>query len=139
MKEFFFPLDIQGIMERSTDRARSGGISSDRNSLITLVATCSRFFTRIMFSYRTLHSSTLPHGTFTQSIARKENPEIVCHYSSYHIVCFFTHCHISERGNLKLCSNVVVSGITILAPIDSPNTDGIDPGIFLFLFLFLFF
>ncbi|XP_073001176.1 probable polygalacturonase [Typha latifolia] len=25
------------------------------------------------------------------------------------------------------CSNVIVSGITILAPTDSPNTDGIDP------------
>lgn len=25
------------------------------------------------------------------------------------------------------CSNVIVSGITILAPIDSPNTDGINP------------
>jgi hypothetical protein len=27
------------------------------------------------------------------------------------------------------CTNVTISGITILAPLNSPNTDGIDPGI----------
>jgi polygalacturonase len=27
------------------------------------------------------------------------------------------------------CSNVVVKGVTILAPHDSPNTDGVDPGL----------
>lgn len=26
------------------------------------------------------------------------------------------------------CNNVIVKGVTILAPIDSPNTDGINPG-----------
>lgn len=26
------------------------------------------------------------------------------------------------------CSNVVVQGITILSPVTSPNTDGINPG-----------
>jgi len=26
------------------------------------------------------------------------------------------------------CSNVLVQGITILAPVNSPNTDGINPG-----------
>lgn len=26
------------------------------------------------------------------------------------------------------CSNVVINHVTILAPVDSPNTDGIDPG-----------
>jgi polygalacturonase len=26
------------------------------------------------------------------------------------------------------CSNVVVQGLTILAPVRSPNTDGINPG-----------
>jgi type II restriction/modification system DNA methylase subunit YeeA len=28
------------------------------------------------------------------------------------------------------CSDVLVQGLTILAPIDSPNTDGINPGLF---------
>lgn len=28
------------------------------------------------------------------------------------------------------CSNVIVKGVTILARIPSPNTDGIDPGLF---------
>lgn len=27
-----------------------------------------------------------------------------------------------------LSSNVTISGVTILAPVHSPNTDGIDPG-----------
>jgi polygalacturonase len=27
-----------------------------------------------------------------------------------------------------LRSNVTISGVTILAPLNSPNTDGIDPG-----------
>jgi hypothetical protein len=27
-----------------------------------------------------------------------------------------------------VCSNVVIRNVTILAPHDSPNTDGIDPG-----------
>lgn len=26
------------------------------------------------------------------------------------------------------CNNVTIRGITVLAPVDSPNTDGIDPG-----------
>lgn len=30
------------------------------------------------------------------------------------------------------CTNVIVKGVTILAPIDSPNTDGINPGAFLY-------
>lgn len=29
---------------------------------------------------------------------------------------------------MKLRSNVIVQGITIIAPITSPNTDGINPG-----------
>ena len=29
---------------------------------------------------------------------------------------------------LNLGSNVTISGVTILAPVHSPNTDGIDPG-----------
>lgn len=28
----------------------------------------------------------------------------------------------------KFCSNIVISQITILAPVHSPNTDGINPG-----------
>lgn len=27
-----------------------------------------------------------------------------------------------------ICSNVIVQGLTILAPVTSPNTDGINPG-----------
>lgn len=36
------------------------------------------------------------------------------------------------RGHLRLCfsvnSKVAVQNVTIIAPLDSPNTDGIDPG-----------
>lgn len=28
------------------------------------------------------------------------------------------------------CSDILIQGLTILAPIDSPNTDGIEPGLF---------
>lgn len=28
----------------------------------------------------------------------------------------------------NVCSNVIVQGLTILAPVTSPNTDGINPG-----------
>jgi polygalacturonase len=27
-------------------------------------------------------------------------------------------------------SDILIQGLTIIAPIDSPNTDGIDPGLF---------
>lgn len=27
------------------------------------------------------------------------------------------------------CSNILVQGITIIAPVTSPNTDGINPGL----------
>lgn len=30
------------------------------------------------------------------------------------------------------CSNILVQGITIIAPVTSPNTDGINPGLCLF-------
>lgn len=30
------------------------------------------------------------------------------------------------------CSNVTIRGVTILNPVDSPNTDGIDPGMCFF-------
>lgn len=26
------------------------------------------------------------------------------------------------------CTNVTIHGVTILAPLDAPNTDGVDPG-----------
>lgn len=29
---------------------------------------------------------------------------------------------------IEMCSDVQVSNVTVLAPIDSPNTDGINPG-----------
>lgn len=29
---------------------------------------------------------------------------------------------------ISSCSDIVIQGVTILAPIKSPNTDGIDPG-----------
>ena len=29
---------------------------------------------------------------------------------------------------LYIFSNITIKGLTILAPVDSPNTDGIDPG-----------
>lgn len=35
------------------------------------------------------------------------------------------------------CSNVVVRNVTILAPHDSPNTDGVDPGMLFELILFM--
>lgn len=33
------------------------------------------------------------------------------------------------------CSSVIVQGITILAPVTSPNTDGINPGEYAEMFL----
>ncbi|KAJ7945234.1 Pectin lyase-like superfamily protein [Quillaja saponaria] len=33
------------------------------------------------------------------------------------------------------CSNVVIKGMTILAPLDAPNTDGIDPGLYCLSFI----
>jgi polygalacturonase len=36
------------------------------------------------------------------------------------------------------CSNVLIQGLTILAPVDSPNTDGIDPGLFQCNLLYIF-
>lgn len=33
------------------------------------------------------------------------------------------------------CSSVIVQGITILAPVTSPNTDGINPGEYAAMFL----
>lgn len=39
-----------------------------------------------------------------------------------------------------ICSNIIVKGITITAPIKSPNTDGINPGLlFIMLLQFLAF
>lgn len=39
--------------------------------------------------------------------------------------------------SFSICSNVVVQNVTILAPYDSPNTDGIDPGTWTYAFLSL--
>lgn len=35
---------------------------------------------------------------------------------------------ISSGASFFFCSNVVIRYVTILAPADSPSTDGIDPG-----------
>lgn len=37
--------------------------------------------------------------------------------------------------SFSICSNVVVQNVTILAPYDSPNTDGIDPGTWTYAFM----
>ncbi|KAL5231455.1 hypothetical protein ABZP36_030231 [Zizania latifolia] len=38
-------------------------------------------------------------------------------------------CNLKDVGTSScVCSNVVISNVTVLAPHDSPNTDGIDPG-----------
>lgn len=54
------------------------------------------------------------------------------------------HSHKIQISNLTLlnspswnvhpvyCSDIVIQGITILAPVTSPNTDGINPGLSLF-------
>ena len=34
-----------------------------------------------------------------------------------------------------VCSNVVIRNVTVLAPHDSPNTDGIDPGTDVYILL----
>ena len=39
---------------------------------------------------------------------------------------FFESIAVTEI--VQLCSNIIISGITILAPLRSPNTDGINPG-----------
>jgi hypothetical protein len=35
---------------------------------------------------------------------------------------------IADPIKANECSNILVQGITILAPVTSPNTDGINPG-----------
>lgn len=42
------------------------------------------------------------------------------------IFAFLTCLHLL----FLICSNVLIQGMTILAPVDSPNTDGINPGLF---------
>jgi len=42
------------------------------------------------------------------------------------VFCFRAANHLLS----SFCSNVVVRNVTILAPYDSPNTDGVDPGTF---------
>lgn len=34
-----------------------------------------------------------------------------------------------------ICSNIIVKGITITAPVKSPNTDGINPGLLFIMLL----
>ena len=44
-------------------------------------------------------------------------------YTKFH-PCF----KIADPIKANDCSNILVQGITILAPVTSPNTDGINPG-----------
>jgi hypothetical protein len=57
---------------------------------------------------------------------------LVFHTSSFSMSLWYTKFHpcfkIADPIKANECSNILVQGITILAPVTSPNTDGINPG-----------
>lgn len=77
----------------------------------------------------TLFSRTHLSGTSTLFIASKHKLETTVHHQVLVNVQFHTAIH-TELLILRISSfsNVVITNMIILAPHDSPNTDGIDPG-----------
>jgi hypothetical protein len=48
------------------------------------------------------------------------------HFISYFL--FYFHRLYNNKKFNTVYSNIIVQGITIIAPVTSPNTDGINPG-----------
>lgn len=71
--------------------------------------TINFFLPICLFSYQ---------APFCAACLQPDKAEIIIIRSSWNLVWCF----------LPSCSNVVIRYVTILAPLDSPNTDGIDPG-----------
>ncbi|PWZ33284.1 hypothetical protein Zm00014a_001928 [Zea mays] len=94
----------QAKMERSTGRGRYGGTSSTPRSSSSSAATSSSSSTLTTSSSPMSPSSTRRTGTSTLPIAPVN---LTCHAT-------------------VLRSNVTISGVRILAPVNSPNTNGID-------------
>jgi len=46
-------------------------------------------------------------------------------FQPYFSLCIHYFIHLTK---LYIFSNIIINGLTILAPVDIPNTDGIDPG-----------
>ena len=115
-----------------------GGTSSTRTNWISPGHTWLRSCTLIKSKYQISLWST-PHPglsiQFTAGLIR-----LLCsHFSTLvhsiflmYIVCFII------LIKLYIFSNITIKGLTILAPVDSPNTDGIDPGKVFVLLLYTY-
>lgn len=113
-------------------KALSGGTSSIRESYNTPGLTSLRSCTRITFKFPILLWLIRHHGMFIQFIAGSSNRPIM--FPSFHSSLFsFLNYHSltpSVIPAFRISSNIIVQGLTILAPVTSPNTDGINPGKF---------
>lgn len=54
---------------------------------------------------------------------RKKKKDLVFSFNSAKLVMY-------PNQFFGMCSNVIVKDITIIAPVTSPNTDGINPGLY---------
>jgi hypothetical protein len=85
-----------------------------------------------MLSCSILSISLYDISEFTVTLPTNSKNELDLHYLSgcKSVVKFscFLQSIISSHASFFFCSNVVIRYVTVLAPSDSPNTDGIDPG-----------
>jgi len=112
-------------MVQLMDKDLFGGTSSTRSNWLSLGPTWLRSCTQIKSKYQISLWSIPQIGLsiqFTAGLIKFSLFVIKFLKTAYSLVCFII------LIKLYIFSNIIVKGLTILAPVDSPNTDGINPG-----------
>ena len=126
MKDFGWSQDKKG---KSTAKAGCGGSCGGTGLWNTQGVTSLSWWTLTTFSSRMSPSSTHPFGLSILFIAG-----IILAFQQ---ISYFLPILLYYYYRLRFCcifpfSNVVIKRVTILAPLNAPNTDGIDPGVWAF-------
>lgn len=127
---YFYLLWVQGITGQLTGKALSGGTGSRTKAWTILVPIWLSWATQLEWSSPTWPSWTHHFGPSTLFTAGL----LLFHFSSLSIclrLCYRNCVKYAKEVENCFCwmnSQVLVQNLTILAPLDSPNTDGIDPG-----------